>query len=54
MVVVAEGTEDSAKKLSRVLENDPLMGVLRHADAGYDEALSYAAEAGIRIPAREK
>lgn len=39
MVIVADGTEDAAKRLSRVLRNDPGMGVIRHADAGYDIAL---------------
>ncbi len=38
MVIVADGTEDAAKRLSRVLRNDPGMGVIRHADAGYDVA----------------
>ncbi|MEP7165779.1 MAG: urocanate hydratase [Ferruginibacter sp.] len=39
MVIVADGTEDAAKRLARVLRNDPGMGVIRHADAGYDVAL---------------
>jgi urocanate hydratase len=39
MVIVADGTDDAAKRLSRVLRNDPGMGVIRHADAGYDIAL---------------
>lgn len=38
MVIVADGTEDAAKRLKRVLHNDPAMGVIRHADAGYDIA----------------
>ena len=38
MVIVADGTEDAAKRLARVLRNDPGMGVIRHADAGYDIA----------------
>jgi urocanate hydratase len=38
MVIVADGTEDAAKRLTRVLRNDPGMGVIRHADAGYDVA----------------
>ncbi len=54
MVALAEGTADSARKLERVLTNDPLSGVLRHADAGYEEALSFAARNGIRIPTRER
>ena len=44
MVIVADGTEDAARRLGRVLYNDPGMGVIRHADAGYDIALSTAKE----------
>jgi len=52
-VTVADGTALSAEKLARVLTNDPAMGVIRHADAGYDEA-NYAAETrGVRVPMRE-
>lgn len=50
MVVVADGTPESAAKLERVLTTDPGMGVLRHADAGYQEAVDMARESGIRIP----
>jgi urocanate hydratase len=50
MVVVADGTETSARKLQRVLTNDPGTGVMRHADAGYDRALEVARERGVRIP----
>jgi urocanate hydratase len=53
MVVVADGTENSAARLERVLTSDPGMGVVRHADAGYDEALAVAAERGVRLPWRE-
>jgi urocanate hydratase len=53
MVVVADGTEESAARLERVLTTDPGMGVVRHADAGYDEALAVAAERGVRLPWRE-
>lgn len=42
MVIVADGTEDAAKRLKRVLHNDPAMGVIRHADAGYDIAKDVA------------
>jgi urocanate hydratase len=42
MVIVADGTDDAAQKLSRVLRNDPGLGVIRHADAGYDVAKDYA------------
>ena len=49
-VIVADGTEAAARRLSRVLRSDPAMGVLRHADAGYPEALAVARERGVRIP----
>src|SRR5204862_6144338 len=42
MVIVADGTDDAASKLGRVLRNDPGLGVIRHADAGYDVAKDYA------------
>jgi urocanate hydratase len=51
MVVVADGTADAAERLERVLTTDPGMGVLRHADAGYPEAVETAREHGIRLPA---
>ena len=53
MVVVADGTEDAEGRLSRVLVTDPGMGVIRHADAGYEEALTTARERGVRLPWRE-
>jgi urocanate hydratase len=53
MVVVADGTEEAARKLERVLTNDPGTGVMRHADAGYDRALEVARERGVRIPMRD-
>ncbi|MGZ4109528.1 MAG: urocanate hydratase [Actinomycetota bacterium] len=53
MVVVADGTPEAARRLERVLTTDPGMGVVRHADAGYDEALRVAAERGVRLPWRE-
>jgi urocanate hydratase len=53
MVVVADGTDEAAERLERVLTTDPGMGVVRHADAGYDEALAVAAERGVRLPWRE-
>jgi urocanate hydratase len=53
MVVVADGTELAARKLERVLTTDPAMGVLRHADAGYERAIEVAAERGLRIPMLE-
>ena len=50
MVVVADGTELAARKLERVLTTDPAMGVLRHADAGYERAIDVARERGVRVP----
>ncbi|MCX6155686.1 MAG: urocanate hydratase [Candidatus Kapabacteria bacterium] len=50
MVVVADGTDDSEQRLSRVLTYDPLMGILRHADAGYGRAKTNAEKFGIKIP----
>ena len=49
-VTVADGTEAMAKRIERVLTNDPGIGVARHADAGYEEARRFAGEQGIRIP----
>ncbi len=50
MVVVADGTAETARKLERVLTNDPGTGVMRHADAGYERAREVARERGVRIP----
>jgi len=50
MVVVADGTAETARKLERVLTNDPGTGVMRHADAGYERAIEVARERGIHIP----
>lgn len=50
MVIVADGTEDAARRLRRVLWNDPATGVMRHADAGYDIALDCAREQGLDLP----
>jgi urocanate hydratase len=52
MVIVADGTPAAAARLERVLTADPGMGVIRHADAGYDRALEVADERGVRIPMR--
>ncbi|GAA1668427.1 urocanate hydratase [Glycomyces endophyticus] len=52
-VTVADGTAMAAQKLERVLANDPAMGVIRHVDAGYEEADRIAADHGVRIPNRE-
>jgi urocanate hydratase len=53
MVVVAEGTDDSARRLERVLTTDPGMGVIRHVDAGYERAQEVARVQGIRVPMDE-
>jgi urocanate hydratase len=50
---VADGTPEAAARLERVLTTDPGMGVIRHADAGYERALEVAAERGIHIPMAE-
>jgi urocanate hydratase len=50
MVVVADGTENSRRRLERVLTSDPGMGVLRHADAGYSRAIEFAEAHSVKIP----
>ncbi len=50
MVIVADGTEEAARRLQRVLTSDPGMGVARHADAGYERAIEVARERGVSIP----
>ena len=50
MVIVADGTPEAARRLERVLWNDPATGVMRHADAGYDSALACARETGLDLP----
>ncbi|SES98803.1 urocanate hydratase [Anaerobranca gottschalkii] len=54
MVVVADGTEEADERLSRVLTTDPGMGVVRHVDAGYQEAVDHAIKHGIKIPMLNK
>jgi urocanate hydratase len=54
MVVVADGTSEAALRLERVLTTDPGIGVLRHADAGYPEARSFAQASGLRLPMEEE
>ncbi|WP_127145768.1 urocanate hydratase [Pelagibacterium montanilacus] len=51
MVICADGTDDAARRIERVLWNDPATGVMRHADAGYDEAAACAREQGLDLPA---
>jgi len=50
MVVVADGSDEATSRLERVLTTDPGMGVIRHADAGYERALEVAGERGVRLP----
>jgi urocanate hydratase len=50
MVVVADGSEAAARRLERVLTSDPGMGVARHADAGYPEAIECARSTGVDLP----
>ena len=52
-VTVADGTEGMAKRIERVLTTDPGIGVIRHADAGYREALEFAREKGIKMPMKD-
>ena len=50
MVIVADGTPDAARRIARVLWNDPATGVMRHADAGYESAIECAREQGLNLP----
>jgi urocanate hydratase len=50
MVVVADGSDDAAERLERVLTTDPGTGVMRHADAGYPEAIEVARATGLDLP----
>jgi urocanate hydratase len=50
MVIVADGSKEADERLSRVLNTDPGMGVIRHADAGYEKAIQIAKERGVRVP----
>jgi urocanate hydratase len=52
MVIVADGTEEAARRLERVLTIDPGMGIVRHADAGYDTAIAVSEQKGVRVPHR--
>jgi urocanate hydratase len=54
MVIVADGTEEAAARIERVLTTDPGMGVVRHADAGYELAKKTAREKGINMPMLDK
>lgn len=50
MVIVADGSPAAAKRIARVLTNDPATGVMRHADAGYEAAIQCAQEQGLQLP----
>ncbi|PYX27993.1 MAG: urocanate hydratase [Acidobacteria bacterium] len=52
-VTVADGSDEMARRIERVLTTDPGMGVIRHVDAGYDEAKAFAKETGVRVPMGE-
>ena len=52
MVIVADGTEEAAQRLSRVLRNDPGIGVIRHADAGYETAIQTARQHSLDLDSR--
>ena len=54
MVIVADGTDEAAKRLSRVLRNDPGMGVIRHADAGYELAKQTEKQNNLNLSERLK
>ena len=53
-VIVADGTPEAARRLERVLKSDPGMGVVRHVDAGYDEAIDFARRSDLQIPMLKK
>jgi urocanate hydratase len=50
MVVVCDGAKEAARRIARVLRNDPASGVMRHADAGYEGAIECARERGLDLP----
>ena len=50
MVIVCDGTAEAARRIERVLWNDPASGVMRHADAGYEGALACATAHGLKLP----
>ncbi len=53
MVVVADGSAEASQRLERVLTSDPAMGVIRHVDAGYPDAIECAQERGVQVPGLE-
>jgi len=54
MTIVCDGTEESSSRIGRVLTADPGIGIARHADAGYEEAIKFALKKGIRLPMTEE
>ena len=52
-MIVADGTPEAARRIERVLTTDPGMGVIRHADAGYDEAIELAEKNDVKVPMRK-
>ena len=54
MVIVADGSAEAADRLERVLTGDPGMGVVRHVDAGYPEAIAFAHEHGVDVPGLQR
>jgi len=54
LVIVADGTIEAAKRIERVPTTDPGMGVIRHVDAGYEEAIEFAKANDVKIPMRKK
>ena len=52
MVIVCDGSSDADRRLSRVLHNDPAIGVIRHADAGYEQARETASQFGLHLDDR--
>jgi len=53
-VLWPDGTDEMAKRIERVLTTDPGMGVIRHVDAGYDEAKAFAKKTGVKVPMAQK
>jgi urocanate hydratase len=49
-VTCADGTKEMARRIERVLRNDPGIGVVRHVDAGYPEAMEFAKRSGVKVP----
>jgi urocanate hydratase len=49
-VTVADGSDEMTKRIERVLTTDPGMGIIRHADAGYEQAIQFAKETGVKVP----